>query len=616
MESSTRFREHLLSCNLYIETTITKSIQASNPFALETSDTRIQRSLNFPRLTPTQKHEFDIQAAMMCFVGNHPFTIFEEHHAKKLIHLLNPAWKPPSKKAISGPLLDAVYADIEKQIDQCIVALPYLNIITDESTNIKQARICNISIHSERGSILYTSEDKGAKRMTTVGTAEWLRDHLATLTNRDLTRLNSVTTDTCDTMLKMWTELQHDDEFKRCLFIPCNSRGIQLLVKDILMIQRFKDILHPAQSIVKAFKDAPLQYARLKRCQVKVYGEPRSLILSIVTRWGTQYRLVCSVLNNKDALRRYALEYDDLPMKQKLKYGAIEFIMSKEFWAELELMRELLKPIDEALKMSESGKAHLGHVLGHWTQITKHLMQQQADFPVELEPFLDPVNGAFSHRYKRQVTSLHVVAFYLVPGNHDKALSLAYDQQIYGFFRHHAQSEAEFAILQEEFESFRSQLSPFEPQRRCWFHKDPKIFWHASASNTQHLGKLALRIFSCPINSGASERAFSVQNLINTKERNALHAERANKLTYIYIDGRILANVNNTAKQDDVELKSILNDLSFKEEVQLEDELLNREQDDAMVFNGFQDEEEEREGDTDSAYNDVADDEGRNFFLR
>ena len=112
----------------------------------------------------------------------------------------------------------------------------------------------------------YTSEDVGAKRMTAVGTAQWLRNHLATLTNGELTRVNSVTTDTYDTMFKMWTELQHDDEFKHCLFIPCNSHGIQLLVKDILMIPRFKNVLHNAQSVVKAFKKSPLQYACLKQC--------------------------------------------------------------------------------------------------------------------------------------------------------------------------------------------------------------------------------------------------------------------------------------------------------------------------------------------------------------
>ena len=68
----------------------------------------------------------------------------------------------------------------------------------------------------------------------------------------------------------MWAELQHDDEFKYC-----QSHGIQLLVKDILMIQHFKDI--QAQSIIKAFKKAPLQYAHLKQCQSK---STASLVLS------------------------------------------------------------------------------------------------------------------------------------------------------------------------------------------------------------------------------------------------------------------------------------------------------------------------------------------------
>ena len=38
----------------------------------------------------------------------------------------------------------------------------------------------------------------------------------------------------------------------------------------------------------------------------------------------------------------------------------------------------------------------------------------------------------------------------------------------------------------------------------------------------------------------ASERAFSAMNLIHTKLRNRLGAEKANKLVYIYMNQRIL----------------------------------------------------------------------------
>src|SRR5439155_12784996 len=72
-----------------------------------------------------------------------------------------------------------------------------------------------------------------------------------------------------------------------------------------------------------------------------------------------------------------ALQYDDLPAKQKLMHCTINFIISRDFWIELEPVCKLLKPIDEVLKMFESGKVNLEHVLGNWMEITKYLKQQQ-----------------------------------------------------------------------------------------------------------------------------------------------------------------------------------------------------------------------------------------------
>ena len=174
-------------------------------------------------------------------------------------------------------------------------------------------------------------------------------------------------------MRGMWTEIEKLEDLKHCLFIPCDSHGIQLLVKDLLKLSDFNEIIQKAQYIVKSFRHAPLQYARLREFQVEYYKKPQSLILSVITRWGTQYRLIQSLLKSKDAIKRYALEYQSLPESERLKQAALDIIMDKDIWIKLEVLRELLQSIDERLRMSESGKSHLGHVLYHWKDILKHL---------------------------------------------------------------------------------------------------------------------------------------------------------------------------------------------------------------------------------------------------
>lgn len=170
--------------------------------------------INFPRLSAAQKQELDLQAAMWCYMSNRPFTLFDSPFAKQFLHALNPAYKPPSRKSIAGHLLDSPYVIVKKRTDELITAMPNINVSTDGSSNIKSARIFNISIHSESGSLHYLSEDIFAKQMSAAANADWLRKHLLKICNNDPSRVNSVTTDTCKTMINMWDELESYEEFK------------------------------------------------------------------------------------------------------------------------------------------------------------------------------------------------------------------------------------------------------------------------------------------------------------------------------------------------------------------------------------------------------------------
>ena len=327
--------------------------------------------------------------------------------------------------------------------------------------------------------------------------------------------------------------------------------------------------------------------------------------MAVITRWGTQYRLILSLINNKDALKRYAHEFGDLPATKRIKQSALVVIKDKDFWAALELMRELLQPLDEALRMSESTDSNLGHVLPRWMAIAEHLKTKTTDYPDELASFMAIDNETgFSHRYKRQIIPLHIVAYYLLPETRNKDITEYFDNQLQAFFRKISSSEADHETLCYEFESFRAQEPPFECGRRCWsLVKSPKLFWHAAMSHTTSLGKLGYRIFSTPCNSVASERAFSTQNLIHTKTRNQLKPETADKLAYIHINGRILNQFEMFQFSNSIKARSA-NKLSPEEEVQLENILLDIEREGDNVITSIIDNEDDGKDDGEEDEND------------
>ena len=61
----------------------------------------------------------------------------------------------------------------------------------------------------------------------------------------------------------------------------------------------------------------------------------------------------------------------------------LDIILSSEFWANLEALRVILKPLDNALRMSESNQSTLAHVVSRWNTILEHLDEMKALYSSE-----------------------------------------------------------------------------------------------------------------------------------------------------------------------------------------------------------------------------------------
>jgi hypothetical protein len=566
-KNATRQFDHLCECQPYLDYCTSKSIQnnVTRKVGIPAEPTN---QLPIHELSVKEKEDLDVRAARVCLVGGYPFTLFESEEMKHFCKGMNSAYKPPTRQRIAGDLLDRVYCDIQADTNT-FLSHDILNIVTDESSNINHSRICNISIQTSVGTLHYVSEDVKSTRLNATGYALWLSQHLLRITNNDISRINSIATDTCDTMLAMGKQLQLSDQFRHVFFIPCDSHSIQLLVKDILTIPRLKSILSDAQAVVSAFHKSPLQHALLREQQIDCYGKHYSLILAVITRWGTQYRLVHSVLRSKEALRKYAEKVQDVDVK-KLSNNALAIIKDVDFWRDLDILHELLEPIDEQLKMSESSKGHLGQVLQRWIEILKHLKCKETDIP-ELTEFVKE-DGTFAKRFKRQVVPIHILAYYLHPDNVNVPMTAEHEMICFKFLENFLPIRQDLHTAWAELQQFRGQVAPFIKSRPCWIFGDkPHLFWVSMKIHAPILGNIAARVFETPTNSVASEHSFSIQNHLHSKLRASLLSKTVNKLTYTYINGRLLRKIEL--------LKDDKNDESLKsptdeEEVELENILL------------------------------------------
>jgi hypothetical protein len=538
---------------------------------------------------PAVKESIDLAFAKAVICSMKPYSMFESDEWEEAFRKLG--YQPPSRNVIAGPLLEKLYNIVRQRVKEEILRPGNpINVVVDESTNVSNERIQNTSIVTMDGrSFHWLSEDLGSAQQSADEIAKTILAHLIEITEGDLSMINSLATDTCNTMKATWGKLGEEDKLKDCFFVPCDSHGIQLLIKDILTLSEIAPLWTTALKVVSAFKGAPLQHARLRDLQKEEYGKRKSLIGSLIVRWGSQVNLLNSVLNNKRVLKIFAEDFlrttvENQTYKVWRDMCQDIFLNNEGFWNPLEDLLALLQPIHEKQKMSESGRASISYVFDRWLGITSHLIdvtKSHNRFAESIRKFRCDTaiqkgrNGSPDHprqdgksleqlRLDRQLTDLHVAAYFLVPENYNKHLFPKFRDQIYKAIEKYCGPKYEDVF--DQFLRFRSRDEEFHQAAASIAYKrvnKPKAFWTVMRTECPELASFALRLLKTPANSVAAERAFSAMNIIHTKSRNRLSTTSAHKATHIAMNTRAFKRLE--IKVDD-DLEEHL--------IQLEDELL------------------------------------------
>jgi hypothetical protein len=265
-----------------------------------------QTTLKSSFITTERKKALDKLAAMAVYADARPFTLYKCPAMKAFLFQLEPGYKPPLAHALANGLLDDIYTETKEQVDTELRASTQWNIVFDESEDIRHHRIINLCICVASGAFFYGEFVLGAVSASAEFLRDWLLEKLREATQDNFSVINSIATDTCPTMFKIYDLLQASDQTRHAIYAPCDSHGLQLLIKDLLELPEFEPAIKTANRIVGYFNRATKQYAFLHEQQMKEYGRHKALILSGITRWGTQLNLIKRLLETKQALRNYA----------------------------------------------------------------------------------------------------------------------------------------------------------------------------------------------------------------------------------------------------------------------------------------------------------------------
>ena len=519
---------------------------------------RAQQTLNFPSLSPDQIHDLNKAAGYAVYCAALPFGVFEGHYLGRFHKKLNPVYTGPSRKVLSTTILNECYQETRNDVFGIVKRSNIINLITDESSTSARDRVINLCIHTTRGPFhikhaLVPLGTSSAERQ-----AAWIctvLDEIEAEIGQPLPGINSTATDTCGTMRKLWRALRGDRRFKHALFVPCDSHGIQLLIKDIVMLPEFQNVMRSTNDVVSHFRTSHKQLALLRSYQSELYGKTYAFVLAAETRWGTQFYSLKSLVRSKDALKAFARDVNNECKNMTVLNSVFDIL----FWAKVDELLDILRPLSKLQVASESSKGHLGHVEARWRQMRLEL-SKHPQYP-QLVQVLD-------NRSRIQLSDIHLTAFHMDPRNLRVPYNSGDQEKIIGFLELHVPAE-KFKDVRGSYLDFKCLFNNFL-NAELWTEtamNDPMEYWRLASAYAPDLATFALRIFNTPPNSVPSERAFSTMKLNSGKFRATMALERLDKLCFIHINRR-------TLDRDEIKgIKRHYHQLTETEEVELEQEL-------------------------------------------
>jgi hypothetical protein len=153
-------------------------------------------------------------------------------------------------------------------------------------------------------------------------------------------------------MQSMWKKLIKIPGLTHVFTVPCDSHGLQLIIKDLLQRSQIEKVFREALSIVNKFRNTGKQLSLLGVEQERVYKKKKTLQTSTDIRWGSQYNMLKSVNDSREALRNFAYRDD---IDNSYKY----LLLEPGLWAALTQLLELLEPIYNLQKGQKITKRQL-----------------------------------------------------------------------------------------------------------------------------------------------------------------------------------------------------------------------------------------------------------------
>lgn len=457
------------------------------------------------RTSATQKAELDEQVAKMVYATNSAFRLVDHPEFVKMVEMLRPGYKPPSRQDVADEHLPQVY---EKEVRKCSDILRGSTVCLglDGWSNVHNEPIICATAMTESGQVYLvdTIDTSGEPH-----TADYLVDVAKAAIEKAQSEFNcqvgSIVTDNAANVAAMRRKMEEDEESDLVTY-GCSAHMLNLLAHDVEVPNVKEQVVH----VVKYFRNNHFASAMYRQ------EGGNCLIMPQDVRWNTMSDCLDAYIKNWSKLLKICEEHRDrIDPTVKTKVSNMVLKRSAE-----ELLGRL-RPIAIALDRMQRDTTMLAESVDVWKELRDQL------------GLLDnrEVTRKFERRYEQAMTPAHLLANLLHPTHRGARLT---DDERDAALDY---ASRRWPSIMPMIVKFQAQSRPFQP---CKFTDDvthavsPGEWWCSHEGIKEENLMVVKKLLSAVAASSGVERVFSSYGLVHSKLRNRLGTHKAAKLVFLF----------------------------------------------------------------------------------
>lgn len=334
----------------------------------------------------SEKKELDKLIGMFFYACNIPFSHVESEHFKTLVSKLRPGYKPPTRKALAGNILDQIHDELQNQMMRNLKGKT-TTLIVDGWSNVHNEPLTVAALYTEGKSYLIDAFDTGSDHKTAEYLTDLSKQIIKTANDKYDCQVRSVVTDNTNSMVKMRKKLEETKELN-LISHGCSAHYLNLLGQDITP----KNIISYVIKVQKYFRNhhAPGAWLRERADVVK----PQ---LPCETRWNSQLKCLQSFLTNHAVYLSIVNEHADDIDRQ-----VTDIIRNFNLYKQVKDLVKQLDPISVALDHLQKDTANIADATHEWLGLLKNN---------ELKPHFQTVMD----RFNKAILPQHMFAYLIHP---------------------------------------------------------------------------------------------------------------------------------------------------------------------------------------------------------